>query len=226
MYKVILITGATSGIGLECINKFLEINNTIIFAPGRNLSKINICNDRLIIKECDVTKVNEIYSIVNEVKSYGMIDCVINAAGVASRGDNTIDEHDSIQKMIETNVLGTTNVIECVLPIMRENKSGTIINLSSLADRYPRPNNAVYAATKAYIKSFSDSLRLQNAKYNIRVINLAPALVATPMVNDVLGIKDGTIKIKDFGEIVKFMYMQPQDICIRDIVIAPTSYEG
>ena len=73
-----------------------------------------------------------------------------------------------------------------VLPIMRENKFGTVINFKFSADRYPRPNNAIYAATKAYVKSLSDSLRLQNAKYNIRVVNLAPALVATPMVNDVL----------------------------------------
>ncbi|HRG64010.1 MAG TPA: SDR family oxidoreductase [Burkholderiales bacterium] len=226
MRKVILITGATSGIGLECVSRFLEINDVIVFAIGRNFSKMNINNDRLIVRKCDVTKIDEVNTIVNEIKSYGTIDCVINAAGVTSRGDNTIDEHDSIQKMIETNILGTTNVIECVLPIMRENKFGTVINLSSLADRYPRPNNAIYAATKAYVKSLSDSLRLQNAKYNIRVVNLAPALVATPMVNDVLGIKDGTINIKDFGEIIKFIYTQPQDVCIRDIVIAPTSYEG
>ena len=226
MKKIIIVTGATSGIGLECVRKFLEIDDVIVFGIGRNIAKIHdLKHPRFFVKQCDVANIEQTKSLIFEIQKFGKVDCLVNAAGVTGRGDNTIVEHDLAQKMIEINILGMVIFIECILPLMRENKTGSIINLSSLADRYPRPNNAVYAATKAYVKSFSDSLRLQNAKYGIRVINIAPALIKTPMITS-LGINEGTIDLDKFGDIVKFIYLQPQDICIRDIVVAPTSYEG
>ncbi len=128
--------------------------------------------------------------------------------------------------MIQVNVSGLTNAIELVLPIMQQQQHGTIINISSLADRYPRPLSAVYAATKAYVKSLSDSLRVSCAKDNIRVINLSPALVDTPLLAKVGKNKGAVIDVAEFVKIVKFIYQTPQSICIRDMVIAPTNYEG
>lgn len=226
MKQLLIITGATSGIGLASIVKFLEIEDLYIAAIGRDVSKIVVNSDRLIKISCDVSDFKSVCDLVGKIKNDYQIVGLINAAGVASGGDFLPEYHDDHQCMINVNVSGLTNFIEVVLPMMRENKIGTIINLSSLADRYPRPNNAVYAATKSYVKSLSDSLRLQNAKYNIRVINVAPALISTPMVTNVLGIKEGVIDVDKFADIMRFLYQQPQDICIRDIVVAPTGYEG
>lgn len=224
--QLLIITGATSGIGLSCIEDFLIDGDLHILAIGRNTDKINLNDSRLFKLNCDVTKFELLRSKLQPyLFDYNVVG-LINAAGVASVGGFEIEDHDNHQQMIDANIQGLTNCIEIVLPKMREQQNGTIINLSSLADRYPRPNNAVYAATKAYVKSLSDSLRLQNSKYNIRVVNLAPALIETPMLTDQLGIKDGLIEVKQFSKIVKFIFDQPQNICIRDIVVAPTLYAG
>lgn len=224
--SAIVITGATSGIGLASIKQFLSIDNLYVIAVGRSVEKIDFDSNRLEKFVCDVSDFDGVCKLVNDIKNNYQIVGLVNAAGVAIPGDFVLKQHSAHDTMVDVNIKGLTNCIEAILPIMRENKFGTIINLSSLADRYPRPNNSVYAATKAYVKSLSDSLRMQNAKYNIRVINVAPALIATPMVIDILGVKDGTIDVDQFAKVMKFLYEQPQDICIRDIVVAPTSYEG
>lgn len=226
MKQLMIITGATSGIGLECVKQFLELNDLYILAIGRDFDKFDVSSDRVIQCICDVTDFNQISNAVDKYKADYKIIGLINSAGFCYIGGLSKDNHAKNSQMINVNIQGITNVIEIILPIMQLNKFGTIMNLSSLADRYPRPNNAIYAATKAYVKSLSDSLRMDNAKYNIRIINLAPALVETPMVTSILGINEGTIKVDEFVQIVKQIYLQPHNICVRDIVIAPTSYEG
>lgn len=226
MKQLLIITGATSGIGLECIKQFIEIDGLCILAIGRKADSINIENEKLIKCNCDVTNFAKLNSSLElYLKNYRIIG-LINAAGVCSVGDVLSDNHDDNAQMIDVNIQGLTNCIEIVLPHMRQNKFGTIINLSSLADCYPRPNIPVYAATKAYVKSLSDSLRVSNAKYNLRIINIAPALIETPMVTNILGITEDIIKVDVFVNMVKQIYLQPHNICIRDVVIAPTSYEG
>ncbi len=227
MKKLLIITGATSGIGLACIDKFLQTEDLYILAIGRDLAKITSNHIRLIKECCDVCDFEQIKSLIDNLSMQYKIVGLINGAGLAFRNDFELNDHVNHMQMVDVNIKGLTNCIELVLPIMRVNKIGTIINLSSLADRYPRPNTTVYAATKAYVKSLSDSLRLQNAKYNIRVINVSPALVDTPMVRGLSGgVSIDTVDVNQFAEIMYFLYQQPQTICIRDIVIAPTSYEG
>jgi NADP-dependent 3-hydroxy acid dehydrogenase YdfG len=226
MKKAIVVTGATSGIGLECVRQFLTIDNLYIFALGRNIDSLKPLEcDRLIIKQIDVLNANEINLLIKDISTKYVIDGLINGAGVAYSGDFLDVDHEKNEQMIKVNTIGLTNMVEAILPIMRANKKGTILNLSSLADRYPRPSTTVYAATKAYVKSISDSLRVQNAKFNIRVVNISPALVDTPMLTKLRGDID-TINVSDFVNIVKFIYMQPDNICVRDIVVAPTYYEG
>lgn len=226
MKQLLVITGATSGIGLECIKQFMEIDGLYILAIGRKTDFIKIDNERLIKCNCDVTDFAKLKSSIELYNSNYKIVGLINSAGVCSVGDVLSDNHDNNAQMIDVNIQGLTNCIEIVLLIMRHNRFGTIINLSSLADRYPRPNIPIYAATKAYVKSLSDSLRVSNAKYNIRIINIAPAFIETPMVTNILGITDNVIKVDVFVNAIKQIYLQPQNICIRDMVIAPTLYEG
>ena len=110
---------------------------------------------------------------------------------------------------------------------MRERKSGTIINISSVADRNARPNGATYAATKAAVKSLSESLRMANAKYGIRICNLAPAKIKTPLLQQVQPNEDHNqiINADNLARAALWIYQQPQAICVRDLVFAPTYYE-
>ena len=104
-------------------------------------------------------------------------------------------------------------------------KAGTIINISSIADRNSRPNLPTYAATKAAVKSLSESLRMGNAKYGIRVCNVAPAKIKTPMVIRNNLTDSQIIEIEDVAKAILWIYEQPKSVCIRDLVIAPTNYE-
>ena len=228
MQRVVIITGASSGIGLECVKQFIKLDNLQVVAIARNIGLLNTIKDRsLIVKQCDVLDICNLRSIIRELEEKDFkIDCLINNAGVAFNGEFTVISHDENQNMIDVNVKGLTNMLELVVPHMCRNLKGTIINLSSLADRHPRPNTAVYAATKAYVKSISESLRLQNAKYNIRVTSISPGLVATPLVAKLRGSNVDAIDVENFVAILKFIYLQSQSICIRDLVVAPTSYEG
>ena len=101
-----------------------------------------------------------------------------------------------------------------------------VINISSLADRVSRPNLAVYAATKAAVKSLSESLRAANAKYGIQICNVAPAKIQTPLLKNSSLKQNEVISVADFAKIIFWITQQPKEICVRDIVIAPTKYEA
>jgi len=124
------------------------------------------------------------------------------------------------------------NGIEIILPRMQERKKGTILNISSGSDRYTSPYLAAYGATKAAIKSLTDSLAAENAGKNVRICNIAPGLIDTPIFDsielqqlDELKKTGEMIKTKEFAEIVYWIYSQPQHICIKDILLAPTNWK-
>lgn len=126
--------------------------------------------------------------------------------------------------MVNINLQGVINGIESVLPIMKEQQYGTIINISSLSDRTSRPNTPVYAATKAPVKSLTESLRITNAKYGIRFCNVAPAKVHSPMWSQDFD-PEQFVSPDEFANMTLWIVEQRSNICIRDLVVAPTNYE-
>lgn len=174
----------------------------------------------------DVTDTKSILDAVDQLeKIMGSPDCLINNAGFGKSGEFAEISHDDNEKMIHVNLQGVINCIEAVLPGMQKRKSGTIINISSVADRSARPQLATYAATKAAVKSLSESLRMANAKYGIRICTVAPAKIKTPLLIQSQLNDDQIIAVEDVAKTILWIYEQPPSICIRDIVIAPTYYE-
>ena len=225
--KTIVITGANSGIGLECVKQFLS-NNWHVCAISRSSDNLDeIKHSNLSIYKCDVSNWTKLGEVVSDIEnSFVHIDVLINNAGIAHYNELEHLEHLQISEMIKVNIQGFTNVLEAILPKMQKVKHGTIINISSLADRSPRPKSSIYAATKAYVKNLSDSLRLGNAKYNIRIMNLSPSNINTPLLQSIKKMESGYIEVEDFVDIIRFIINLPQNINIRDMVIAPTEYEG
>ena len=225
--KAILITGASSGIGAATAKVFSEAGYSVAML-ARNKStmeKFQIPNSISI--ECDVTDIESVKNAVNQAQEkFGCIDCLINNAGFAKGGEFTQVSHQDNQTMVDVNLSGVINCIEAVLPSMQKNKSGTIINISSIADRKSRPTLPVYAATKAAVKSLSESLRTANAKYGIRICNVAPAKIKTPLLLSSNLSDDQIIQVEDMAKAILWIYQQPQTVCIRDLVIAPTFYEA
>lgn len=224
---VIVITGASSGIGAATACEFSEAGYSVAMLARNKKAMEQLHIPNAITVECDVTSIESVKNAINHVREkLGVIDCLINNAGYSIGGEFTKTSHDDHKKMTDINLTGVINCIEVVLPSMQENKSGTIINVSSLSDRKSRPNLPVYAATKAGVKSLSESLRESNAKYGIRVCNVAPAKVKTPMIHSLNLSDNQMIDVDSISKALLWIYQQPKTICVRDIVIAPTFYEA
>lgn len=224
---LIIITGASSGIGAAVATLFSEAGySTALLSRNKSVMDALQLKNSISI-ECDVTNINSVNEAINIAQEkFGTADCLINNAGFAKGGEFTSVSHDDNQKMIDVNLTGVINCIESILPSMQKNKSGTIINISSVADRKSRPTLPVYAATKAAVKSLSESLRTANAKYGIRICNVAPAKIKTPLLMSSNLSDDQIIPVEELAKAILWIYQQPKTVCIRDIVIAPTYYEA
>jgi NADP-dependent 3-hydroxy acid dehydrogenase YdfG len=225
--SLVIITGASSGIGAGIAKQFSAAGFPLGLL-ARNLKameELSLPNSLCI--ETDVTDFAAVQKAVTLAeKKFGPVDCLINNAGIGYNGDFTSLSHVQHETMIQVNLLGVINNVEAVLSGMQARRAGTIINISSIADRNARPNLSTYAATKAAIKSLSESLRVANAKHGIRVCNVAPAKIKTPLLMASGLSNEQIISVEDIAKTVLWIYEQPQTICIRDIVIAPTYYEA
>lgn len=223
---LIIITGASTGIGAAMARLFSSAGYSLGLI-SRNLQAMQEMKlPNAICLSADVTDYEDLKNAIKTAENkFGAVDCLINNAGYMQFGEFVELAHDSHERTVKTNLMGVINGIEVVLPEMRKRKAGTIINISSLSDRNARPLVPIHAATKAAVKSLSESLRMANAKYGIRICNIAPAKVQTPMVTKNVP-DDQIISADAVANTVRWIYEQPQGICVRDIVIASTFYEA
>jgi short-subunit dehydrogenase len=186
MNKVALITGASSGIGFET-SLTLARNEFRTFATMRNLSKSKKIREIAKKERLPLTviplDVNDNASIRTAIRNILVearrIDVVINNAGYGLFGAVEDLSMDKIIDQFETNFFGVVRVVKSVLPIMRNQHSGTIINISSMVGRVAMPLNSVYVASKFALEGFSESIRHELSKFGINVILIEPGIVRT-----------------------------------------------
>ncbi len=224
--SLVVITGASSGIGASMAAVFSHAGYPVCLLSRNQaaMEKFNLPNSLCL--SVDVTELEAFKKAIDLAEDkFGPVDLLCNNAGFVKAGDFVDVAHEMNETMINVNIKGVINGLEIVLSRMREQKGETIINTSSVADRNARLNFAVYAATKAAVKSITESLRMANAKYGIRICNLAPAKIRTPMLISSTLPASEVVEPIDVARVALWIYEQPQGICIRDLVIAPTSYE-
>ena len=186
MHQVALITGCSSGIGHETALT-LARNGYHTFATMRNVKKENALQktsveEKLPLKvlELDVNDETSIEKAITQVKNEAKrIDILINNAGYGLVGffeDLSVDE---IRKQFETNFFGVLKVTKKVIPIMRSQKSGTIINISSGAGQIGFPGISAYVSTKFAVEGFSESLTYELSPFGIKVIIIEPGVIKT-----------------------------------------------
>lgn len=176
--KVILITGATSGIGYETA-KLLANQGNIVYAAGRhieNLQQLNSVNPLYIDITDDISIRNAVNSILKE---QGRIDVLINNAGYGSYGSIEDVPLQEARNQFDVNVFGLVSLTQLVLPVMRKQKSGHIINLSSVYGRLSSSFGGWYHATKHAVEALSDTLRLETKQYGIEVSIIEPGPIKT-----------------------------------------------
>lgn len=187
--KTVLITGGGSGIGLS-IAKALLAKGAKVIICSRNLEKlkkVKVAHPELEIEQCDVTDTEQIQNLLTVIQSkYNGIDILINNAGVVAPVDYTkpIHSFDSIEKEIDIDFTALLRMVHYFLPILLKRESAAIINVSSVLAFSPYALVPTYCACKAAVHSWSQSLRFQLRKTNIKVFELMPPLVDTPMIGN------------------------------------------
>ncbi|ASG67656.1 oxidoreductase [Francisella halioticida] len=233
--SLVVITGASSGIGAAIAKRFSDDGYSLLLI-GRRIEKIQELNlPNTIIRKVDVTDSQALKNAIKEAEAeYGPVDCLVNNAGLMLLGQ--IDTQDSIewQKMYDVNVLALLNGMQAVLGDMKTRKSGTIINVSSIAGKKSFPNHAAYVGTKFAVSSMSENVREEVADDNVRVMTICPGAVETELLSHTTSDKikedyeswkesmGGVLVADDIARTAIFMYSQPQNINIREVVIAAT----
>ena len=236
--KIILITGATSGIGRATAIRFANGGARLILC-GRRKEKLDILvrelgeNHMSII--FDVRDKKAVFKAIESLpKEYKKIDVLINNAGNAHGMDSaqtaSLDDWDA---MIDSNVKGLMYVTKAVLPFMVEKQKGQIINLGSIAAKEVYPNGSVYCSSKAAVDSFTKGLRVDLNPLGIRVGAIHPGLVETEFSyvrfkGDQKKSKKGyegmnALNAEDIADAILYMTQVPEKVNIADMVILPTS---
>lgn len=190
--KKIILTGASSGIGLELLRYLIE-NKADVFAASRRQKEI-LADDE---KKCqfdiiDLTNESKVEQYVDRIaSSVGKIDILINNAGVA-QDLSLVEElgYEEFQSVIKDNVMNTFNMIKYVLPIMKKQNSGIIINVSSRSGRRGVPRLSAYCAAKFAVRGLTESVAKEVENNNIRCISISPGGVNTEMRRKLFGDED------------------------------------
>ena len=178
---VILITGSSSGIG-KATAKLFQTKGWQVIATMRSPEKeteLNLLPNIELVK-LDVTDQRQIQEVMTKaIKKYKHIDVIVNNAGYGLIGPFEAATSEEIQKQYDTNVFGLMHVCQAILPHFREQKQGTIINVSSMGGRISLPFYSLYMSTKWAVEGFSESLQFELNAFGIRVKLIEPGAIAT-----------------------------------------------
>lgn len=184
--NTILITGGTSGIGLELATRLLALGNTVIIT-GRNQAKLDQTKSQLPgvhIVQSDVSNPEAIVALYEQViRQFPDLNMLINNAGEMRKinlNDSSIDLLD-ITREIDTNLMGPIRMVQQFLPHLKRQKSAAILNVTSGLALVPFPISPIYGATKAGLRSYTQSLRVQLKHTNINVFELVAPAAKTPL---------------------------------------------
>lgn len=173
---VALITGASSGIGLATAKALQQAGYRVFGTSRRAVASA----DGITMLTCDVTDEVSVKNTVAEVlKQAGRIDLLVNNAGIGLLGGAEESSTAQAQALFDVNVFGITRVTNAVLPTMRSQGKGRIVNMSSVLGLIPSPYNALYAATKHAVEGYSESLDHELRTFGIRVVLVEPGFTRT-----------------------------------------------
>jgi NADP-dependent 3-hydroxy acid dehydrogenase YdfG len=240
--KIVLITGASSGIGEACAYKFAENGYKIIITARRadKLAELakelkNKFNSKVLCLAFDVRDLQETQKALNSLtKEWSEVDVLINNAGLAAGlgpiQDGSVDDWN---KMIDTNLKGLLHVSKCVIPGMIQREKGHIINIGSIAGKETYLNGNVYCATKAAVDSITKAMRIDLLKFGIKVTHIAPGAVETEFsIVRLNGDKEAVAKVykgftpltaEDVTDAVYYSATLPAHVNINDLIIVPTA---
>jgi len=195
----VLITGGSSGIGLALAKKFLDNNNTVI-VTGRNitkLEKVKAENPKINFFQSDVTSDPDVRKLAEDIdQQFGGIDVLINNAGIMLLLDTGNEANDLTKQFVEIEIIFNSPIrlVHYFLPQLKKSKAAVIVNVSSGLAYVPFAQAPVYSATKSALHFWTKSIRLQLKQHKIKVLELLPPVVDTPLAQGVDIPEDDNLK--------------------------------
>lgn len=240
--KVVVITGASSGLGAASA-RLLSAQGAIVVLGARRVDLIDALAKAIVdgggqalAMATDVTRHEDVKALVDAaVARFGRIDVIVNNAGLMPHSPLERLKIDDWNRTIDVNIKGVLYGIGAALPHMKAQKSGHIINVSSVAGHKVRPGSAVYAATKAAVLMLSEGLRQEVKPYDIRTTVISPGAVDSELPNSVTepdvaeNIRNfyaqNAIPAESFARMVAFAISQPPEVDINELLFRPTRQE-
>jgi NADP-dependent 3-hydroxy acid dehydrogenase YdfG len=240
--KVVVITGASSGLGAAAARHLASLGATVVLG-ARRVDRIQALAKELIARgsqalavETDVTQFDQVQRLVDTaVQTYGRIDVIINNAGLMPQSPLDRRKIEDWNRTIDVNIKGVLYGIGAVLPNMQKQRSGHIINVSSVAGHKVRAGGVVYAATKHAVRVISEGLREEVKPYDIRTTVISPGAVDTELTDSITepDVAENMKKFyaqvalpaDSFARAVAFAISQPAEVDINEILYRPTRQE-
>ena len=238
--KVVVITGASSGLG-EATARHLAAQGAIVVLGARRADRIEALAEELTAAghraravPTDVTDRDQVRHLVDTaVEEFGRVDVMLNNAGLMPLAPLERLKLDEWDQMIDVNIKGVLYGIAAALPHMKEQRSGHIINVSSVYGHVVDPGATVYCATKFAVRALSEGLRREVKPYNIRTTVISPGAVSTELLEHI-GEKDIQAETKEFvskiavgadtfARMVAFAVNEPDDVDVNEILFRPTA---
>ncbi len=238
--KVAVITGASSGIGEATAEALAAEGAAVVVAARREdrledlVERIEGNGSRVLAVSCDVTDEDQAHDLIRKAKEeFGRVDIVVNNAGVMQLSKVEKSLSDEWRRMFDINVLGLLYVTDAAIQVMKEQGSGHLVNISSLASRGTRPALGVYSGTKTAVNAISEALRQELQGDNIRVTIIEPGAVETELPDHITdeeareGISNllaelDPLQPKDIAAAIAYCVTQPERVSINEMLIRPT----
>jgi NADP-dependent 3-hydroxy acid dehydrogenase YdfG len=238
--KVVVITGASSGLG-EAAARHLAGQGAKLVLGARRSDRLRRLAAELALGDAaavqtDVTHFDQVKNLVDHaVQRHGRLDVILNNAGLMPHSPLERGKVEDWDRMIDVNIKGVLYGIAAALPHMKTQKSGHIINVSSVAGHKVRPGGTVYSATKHAVRVISEGLRQEVKPYNIRTTLVSPGAVDTELPDSITDpdvavtmrkfYDDIAIPADSFARAVVFAMSQPDDVDVNEILFRPTRQE-
>lgn len=235
---VVIVTGASSGIGEATAEALAEEGATVVLA-ARRVEELEALADRIeadggdaLVVPTDVTDEADIDALVETVTDeYGRIDVLVNNAGVMLVEPLERADRSNLRQMVEVNLLGLMNLTHAVLPVMQEQGSGHVVNVSSVAGRRANENFSGYNATKFGVNAFTEAVRQEVTTEGIRTTVVEPGAVDTELPTHITdeeilerfaGMDLPTLDPADIARAIVYATSQPPHVNVNELLVMPT----
>ena len=220
MKKVICITGGANGLGRELSAFFSNQAQVIIFDLNEKVTETVAKKFDCDFQVCDVSDFKSVSIAIKKVfQKHHRLDCFINCAGVFIDGEIETNDPNLIKKVFEVNSLGPIFTTQVLVPILKKQKFGTIININSTAGLHPKAFNSVYHSSKWALTGFSQSIQEELASFGIKIVDIHPGIMKTKFTGDSSSELSSALEPHQVVKAIDFILSLDKDTIISELTI-------